>query len=352
MRRTIGLAVFATMLAAALPSLAQDKPILAVMEIEDKTGKFEGKDLEAATEYLSTLLIASGKYSVVEKGRQEAKKKQVVKDLKRETYDACYDDKCRIELGRALAADTLLSCSILGMGKTCTLTCRMVPLEKEVAARAGIGKFECSLEAMSEAIEAIAAQLSGALRNGADAGLTGGRLVFEEDFSMGLENFIVKSDNWKIVDQRLYTGDRPNANKGVWLKDQALPRDVRIEFTATPVSGKSKEFQGDVKCEFGGTKSEHADGYIIILGGWNNALNTIARKDEHVGRLVVDSKFKVTPDTAYRFQVVRLGKEIRWFLDGDLLLVTRDEKVLTGGAFGFNNWNSRVYFDNLKVFAL
>jgi hypothetical protein len=159
MHKTAGLVGLLTILAIAMPGLAQDKPILAVMEIQDKTAKFKRKDLEAATEYLSTLLIASGKYSVVEKGRQEAKKKQVVKDLKRETYDACYDDKCRIELGRALAADTLLACSILSMGKTCTLTCRMVPLEKEVADRAAVGRFACDIEALGVAVDTVAQQL-------------------------------------------------------------------------------------------------------------------------------------------------------------------------------------------------
>ena len=162
MRRFVGLAVVVVTLATAFPAHAQDKPILAVMEVEDKTGKFKKGDLEAATEYLSTLLITSGKYSVVEKGRQEAKKKQVVKDLKRETHDACYDDKCRIELGRALAADTLLVCSIIGMGNTCTLTCRMVPLEKEVADKAGMAEFECGVEALVGAMKSTTAGLSGA----------------------------------------------------------------------------------------------------------------------------------------------------------------------------------------------
>lgn len=154
MRRFIELTVLVVALAAPFLVLAQDKPILAVMGIEDKTGKFERKDLEAATEYLSTSLITSGSYSVVEKGRQEAKKKQVVKDLKRETYDTCYDDKCRIELGRALAADTLLACSIIGIGKSCTLTCRMVPLEKEVANVAGLAEFDCGVDALVGAVKA------------------------------------------------------------------------------------------------------------------------------------------------------------------------------------------------------
>lgn len=186
-----------------------------------------------------------------------------------------------------------------------------------------------------------------------NAGLTGGTVIFEENFAGGLEKWEAKSTNWKIVDGQLYTGDRPNNNKGIWLKEPALPADVRIEFTARSTKGKKPVFEGDLKCEFGGDKKEHASGYIIILGGWKNTVNTIAKHDEHgKGRLAVDSKVKVEEDKVYRFQVVRLGDEVKWFLDGKLLLKVKDKEPLVGTVFGFNNWNSRAYFDNLKVFAL
>ena len=186
-----------------------------------------------------------------------------------------------------------------------------------------------------------------------DAGLTGGTLLYETDFSGGLGDFIVESPNWKVVDGRVYTGDSPNENKGLWLSEVELPADMRVEFTATSVKGNHKVFQGDIKCEFGGSRKKHADGYILILGGWKNTVNTIAKRDEHgEGRLVVDSKTRVEEGREYRFQVVRLGSEIKWFLDGKLLLKVQEDDILQGSVFGFNNWNSRVYFDNLRVFAL
>ena len=159
MHRFIGLAAVIVALAAAFPATAQDKPILAVMEIEDKTGKFERKDLQAATEYLLTFLVSSGHYSVVERGRQEEKRKEVIRAQKRESHDPCYDDKCRIELGRALAADTLLVCSIIGMGDSCTMSCRMVPLEKEVADKGALAEFKCNASQFGSAVKAVATQL-------------------------------------------------------------------------------------------------------------------------------------------------------------------------------------------------
>jgi hypothetical protein len=188
----------------------------------------------------------------------------------------------------------------------------------------------------------------------ADAGLNGGNLLFEEDFADTLANWTTTSANWKIVDGRLYTGDRPEENKGLWLGNAvSLPENVRIEFDATSVKGNKPEFEGDLKCEFGGDRKEHAAGYIIIFGGWKNTVNTIARHDEHgEGRLVVDSSMKVKEGETYRLQIVRLGSEIKWFVNSKLLLRVNDKEPALGGAFGFNNWNSRVYFDNVRIYAL
>jgi len=186
-----------------------------------------------------------------------------------------------------------------------------------------------------------------------EAGLTGGELLFEEDFEQELANWTTSSKNWKIVDGRLYTGSKPNENKGLWLASATLPRNVRIEFLATSVKGERRRFQGDIKCEFGGSKKEHASGYIVILGGWKNTVNTIARHDEHgEGRLVVDSVKKVKEGETYHFQIVRMGSEVKWFLGSELLVRVDDKEPALGGVFGFNNWNSRVYFDNLRIYAL
>lgn len=184
-------------------------------------------------------------------------------------------------------------------------------------------------------------------------GLTGGESIFEEDFSAGLDRWQTSSRNWSLVQGALSTGDKMNRNEGIWLKNVALPRNVRIEFDAKSVKGNNTAFQGDIKCEFGGDEPEHASGYIVIFGGWVNTKNLIARKDEHNdGPMVVEADTRVEENRTYRFAVVRLGTEIRWYLDGKLFLKANDPEMLTGGVFGFNNWNSRVTFDNVKIFQL
>ena len=188
-----------------------------------------------------------------------------------------------------------------------------------------------------------------------DAGLKGGELIFEEGFEGSLDQWTTQSKNWRIVDGRLYTGDKPEENEGLWLEAVSLPRDMRIEYEATSVSWEDKGkkvFEGDIKCEFGGRDREHLSGYIVIFGGWNNSKNIIARQEEHEAVLVEDTKKKVKEGQTYSLSVIRIGNEVKLFVDGELLLRTVDSDLLTGGVFGFNNWNARVYFDNVRVYAL
>lgn len=183
--------------------------------------------------------------------------------------------------------------------------------------------------------------------------LKSGKLIFEDDFSKDLKNWQAESSNWKIVEGQLYTGDRPNENKGLWLNNVSLPTNVRIEFDSTSIKGNLSAFPGDTKFEFGGKDYVHASGYIILFGGWSNQTNAIARGDEHKqGQLIVDSEKKVEEDKKYHWTVIKYNNQISWYLDGKLFLSVKDDSPSDGGDFGFNNWNSRVYFDNLKIFAL
>ena len=71
MHKTVGFVALLTTLAIAIPALAQEKPILAVMEIEDETGKSTTKQIEQAAKYLRSKLEVSGTCMVVPKSRQD-----------------------------------------------------------------------------------------------------------------------------------------------------------------------------------------------------------------------------------------------------------------------------------------
>lgn len=145
-------------------------------------------------------------------------------------------------------------------------------------------------------------------------------------------------------------------NHPLWLT-LPLPDDVRIEFDARAATD-----EGDIKVELAGdgksfarAASYTASGYVIIFGGWNNAISAIVRRDEHGGERVTTRSVKVEPDKRYHFAITRRDGAIVWDLDGQEVLRYDDPEPLLGPTqrhFAFSGWEARVAFDNLEIFAL
>lgn len=156
---------------------------------------------------------------------------------------------------------------------------------------------------------------------------------------------------YRIVDGRLSV--RGARNKPLWLL-RKLPRDVEIELVA-----ESRSPSGDIKIEVFGDGESYAKemsytatSYVVIFGGWHNSKSMIARRDEHGPMSVAREDVKVQPGRPYRFKIVRKGREIAWFVDGQPFLAYQDPNPLEGDAhqfFAFNNWESDLYFDDLVI---
>lgn len=197
--------------------------------------------------------------------------------------------------------------------------------------------------------------------HGPEAPSTGGALIFSDDFERGdLSGYQQakpdpgwKAGTWTVKDGRLHAEKIHNA--ALWLKTE-LPEKVRIEFDA-----RAHTATGDVKCEVFGDGRTHQSGYIAIHGGWNNSITTLARQDEHAEERKVDNRACrrrgqrarcVEPDLDYHWVIERTGDDVKWFIDGALVLVYRDAHPLQGKHFAFSNWEAKVSFDNLKIFDL
>lgn len=146
-------------------------------------------------------------------------------------------------------------------------------------------------------------------------------------------------------------------NHPLWLRKK-LPHDVRIEFDCW-----SNETRGDIKVEmFGDGKSYDPDGgrytatgYEVIFGGWYNAKSIIARMDEHGKDVVENTTVKVVPKQHYHWTIERVGQKLTWSIDQQPFLVYDDPQPLEGNAheyFGFNNWETDTWFDNLVITPL
>ncbi len=161
------------------------------------------------------------------------------------------------------------------------------------------------------------------------------------------ERYKKTGGTWSLVDGALHSsGER---NIPLWL-DVPLPKNVRVELTAW-----SRSPQVDTKLEIFGDGLRHESGYIVILGGWNNRITTIARLDEHE-KTRVEARRGWEKDRKYRWTIERTnGRDVAFSVDGELVLTYRDEEPLVGpkhNRLGFSNWESEVYYDDLVITPL
>jgi hypothetical protein len=131
----------------------------------------------------------------------------------------------------------------------------------------------------------------------------------------------------------------------------ALPRDVVVEFSARSETATGTR-PGDVKFEIFGDGRTAASGYVLVLGGWGNAVSAIARLDEHGADRVERTDRRAEPGRNYRMRVERRGRVLRWLVDGEEFLVLDDPSPLGGPGhdrFGFSSWDADLFFDDLRI---
>jgi hypothetical protein len=175
----------------------------------------------------------------------------------------------------------------------------------------------------------------------------------------------MKTNAWHVENGKLCVQNAHN--HGVWL-NRTLPVNARIEFDAyayTDDGDLKAEVWGDGKSYATGTSYTNATSYLVILGGWKNTLQVLARLNEHgTDRKEIPIR-KETDDPreravgrgqAYAFKIERTdGKTLRWSVNGVEYLTWNDPQPLAGQGhdhFGFNEWEAKVCFDNVKVTPL
>lgn len=183
--------------------------------------------------------------------------------------------------------------------------------------------------------------------------------------ALGKDWVQIRTNAWRIENGQLCVQNA--RNHGIWLT-KVLPVNARIEFDAVSHSedGDLKaEIWGDGRSAATGVSYNNATSYLAILGGWKNSLHVLARLDEHgKDRKVIqidkesdDPREKpVVKGQTYRFKIERAdGRTVRWFVDGQDMLSFVDAQPLAGEGhdhFGFNEWEAKVCFDNVKVTPL
>lgn len=119
-----------------------ERPILAVMEIDAQDLPIAVEVRDRMSEYLRGKLIVTRSFIVVDKTRQSAALQALVKEEKARSYKACFDEKCQIPLGQALAADTILRTTITKTGSKYTIQCELVQLAREASGSGAMVQVE------------------------------------------------------------------------------------------------------------------------------------------------------------------------------------------------------------------
>jgi hypothetical protein len=175
----------------------------------------------------------------------------------------------------------------------------------------------------------------------------------------------MRTNAWRIESGRL-CGENAH-NHGVWL-NRTLPINARIEFDAyayTDTGDLKAEVWGDGHSYATSTSYTMATSYLAILGGWKNTEHVLARLNEHgsdrkeikVDKDADDPRQRaVVRGQLYQFKIERTdGKTIRVTVNGNEYFAWADTAPLTGYGhdhFGFNEWEAKVCFDNVKVTPL
>jgi len=154
-RAVVVTALLSTLLVSVEASAKKTAPIVAVFDIQDRSGKLTPKLLKQLKAYLRSKLAEGGAFQIVPEGELKAR----LRTQKKDSYKDCYDEKCQVEMGRELAAQKTLSTQIAKVGNECMVMAALYDLKRATAERSATRKGGCGEKEMVLAMEHIAKKL-------------------------------------------------------------------------------------------------------------------------------------------------------------------------------------------------
>jgi len=145
-------------LLALAPARAQQGPIIAVFQMEDRGSGIDSQGLANLTDLLAALLTEGG-FQVIPPDQVRAR----LTDQKQDSYKSCFDQGCQIEIGRELAAQKTLATRILKIGDSCQVSAVLYDLKKAATETAANAEAKCDEKELLQAVRQIAGKLSQAV---------------------------------------------------------------------------------------------------------------------------------------------------------------------------------------------
>ena len=130
-----------------------EKLKLAVMDLEDLSGKLSEETLSGASEYFRVIFAQTNRYIIISKDRQKDQIENLRKKYNTDpTYKSCTDKNCQIQLGQALSADLIVKTSVSFFAGSYTLASELIDLEKEATIIAATEEYDGSPQTLKAAI--------------------------------------------------------------------------------------------------------------------------------------------------------------------------------------------------------
>lgn len=127
---------------------AEDRPVVAVFDIEMRNVGRASEKANDLTDYLCSLLAGKGLQVV-----PRAKLKESLVERKKASYRQCYDQACQIEIGKELAATKSLAAQVLALGGKCKLTLTLYDLRRGTSETGTAVSGGCGEDKIVESLE-------------------------------------------------------------------------------------------------------------------------------------------------------------------------------------------------------
>ena len=253
----------------SINSYAQDKPTLVVMDLK-AMGGITKDDAAILSERLRSALTKTGKYTILSREEMD----NIVKEAKFQMSDMCDDTKCFAEIGGALGAKKMVTGNIGKLGKTYTLTLKLIDITEVKVDKSLSNDCKCEIDELLVTIDESAFGLVGAFYSGPkrslNSGGTGKNNLYGNNKGKGVGSFFIrtKPEGAKVtIDGVLLDGETPLTvedvaagkhnifiNKGIYIAekkvvlnaDEFLKLDLKLNKLRGKIKFKTKPYDVSV----------------------------------------------------------------------------------------------------------
>jgi len=159
--RTLALGLgFVLAVAGSRVEASGEAAVIAVFDVEDtrvRQARLTLDALKSMRDYLANQLAQDGVFKVVPTSEIQA----ALRQGQAESYKACYDEACQIEIGKEIAAQKSLSTKISQFDTECVVSATLYDLRQTATDKAASAKGGCSQSEILVLMEKVAKKLRG-----------------------------------------------------------------------------------------------------------------------------------------------------------------------------------------------